>query len=177
MSSSRAFASSCNEPVNILIWVCENVHTVQGSFHNQPLQQTAPAKRLCEEQIQYTYDNDDRGELLAVPARVGNCAPLIMPTGLLILRAAFSIKYGMRPWTRFIPANASEALSAATNRWKTVDASLQRGGFRSGRLSHRATQISDSRDASPLDDSLVVRGEVADIRRMFDGGEDVREPI
>ena len=70
------------------------------------------------------------------------------------------------------------AESARTNRWKTVDASLQ-DGVRSGRLSPAVAQRRSrhSRDARPLDDRLVVRGEVADVRRVLDGGEDVREPV
>jgi hypothetical protein len=47
-----------------------------------------------------------------------------MPIGLLIFKAALSMKYGMRPCIRLRPANVSDALSAATKFWKTVDASL-----------------------------------------------------
>jgi hypothetical protein len=49
----------------------------------------------------------------------------IIAIGLLIFRAAFNIKYGMSPWIRFKPASVSEALSEATNWWKTVEARLK----------------------------------------------------
>ena len=47
-----------------------------------------------------------------------------MAMGLLIFNAALSMKYGMRPCMRFRLAKLSDALSAATKWWKTVDASL-----------------------------------------------------
>jgi len=47
-----------------------------------------------------------------------------MLTGLVIFKAALSMKYGIRPCMRFIPAKVSDASSDATNIWKIVDARL-----------------------------------------------------
>lgn len=44
--------------------------------------------------------------------------------GLLIFNAVLSIKYGISPCIRLTLVNVSEALSAATRWWNTVDARL-----------------------------------------------------
>lgn len=96
-----------------------------------------------------------------------------MPTGLLIFSAAFSIKYGMSPCMRFRLANASDALSAATNRWKTVEATLQEENS-----TLTATNVADRlRDASPFNDRFVVCRQVANVGRMLDCGKHVRESV
>jgi hypothetical protein len=74
---------------------------------------------------------------------------------LLILRAAFIMKYGINPWILFMEVKLSEASSEATKWWNMVDASLTDGavGQRPGDTVIREWGI---RHPRPLDQSLVI---------------------
>lgn len=88
-----------------------NLRTVEVNFGPRTVEPRKGREQL--DKLNYGHDAKKRRGALRIIA-----------TGLLIFNAALSIKYGMYPCMRFSPAKDSDASSAATKCWKTVDASL-----------------------------------------------------
>jgi hypothetical protein len=108
MSSSIDFTSSLRELVNILRTINDLAsemvipHTVGVNFGHRTVAPGKGRERLRRRLHSPLLRKENQRDALRIIA-----------TGLLILSAALSMKYGMYPCMRFNPASDSDASSAA----------------------------------------------------------------